>query len=112
MDNGEVILALHPVSFRYRKEVDASKTRYFGLVAEDVAKINSDLAIRDCKGKPYSVRYEDVNAMLLNEFLKEHRIVQEKRATVARLQKQIEALTACLQKVNAQLERIKPTTCQ
>jgi hypothetical protein len=80
-----------------------------------VEKVNPDLVVRDEKGKPYSVRYEAINAMLLNEFLKEHkafveehRTVQEQGATIARLQKQIEALTAGLQKVSAQLELRKP----
>jgi hypothetical protein len=77
-------------------------------VAEDVDKVNPDLVVRDKAGKPYSVRYDAVNAMLLNEFLKEHRTVQEQGATIARQQKQIEALTAGLQKVSAQLEVRKP----
>ena len=70
--------------------------------------MNPDLVVRDKKGKPYSVRYDAVNAMLLNEFLKEHRKVEEQEATIARQQKQIEALTAGLQKVSAQLEASKP----
>jgi hypothetical protein len=77
-------------------------------VAEDVAKVNPDLVIRDAEGKIYTVRYEAVNAMLLNEFLKEHRKVQELEANAVRQQKQIEALTAGLQKVNAQLELSGP----
>src|SRR6266576_2542250 len=68
----EVILALKPVSFRYKKEVDPQRVAQFGLVAEDVEKINLDLVIRDAQGRPQTVRYEQVNAMLLNEFLKEH----------------------------------------
>jgi len=79
----------------------------FGLVAEEVAKVNPDLVARDDKGKPYSVRYEAVHAMLLNEFLKEHRKVQDLEANAAHQQKQIEALTAGLQKVSAQLELSK-----
>lgn len=82
--------------------------RNFGLVAEEVEKVNPDLVVRDKEGKPYSVRYDAVNAMLLNEFLKEHRTVQEQGATIARLQRQIESLTAGLQKVSAQLELTKP----
>ena len=97
----EAILALKPVTFHYKKEVDSKGIRQFGLVAEDVEKVNPDLVTRDDKGKVYTVRYDAVNAMLLNEFLKEHRKVQE-------LQKQIEALTAGLQKVSAQLEASKP----
>jgi len=106
----EAILALKPVTFRYKKEVDADCTPQFGLVAEDVEKINPDLVLRDAEGKIYSVRYEAVNAMLLNEFLKEHRKVQELEANAARQQKQIEALTAGLQRVSAQLEESKPAS--
>jgi trimeric autotransporter adhesin len=103
----EVILALRPVSFRYKKEVDPQRVAQFGLVAEDVDKISPDLVIRDAQGRPQTVRYEQVNAMLLNEFLKERKTVQEQGATIARLEKQIEALTAGLQKVSAQLELSK-----
>jgi trimeric autotransporter adhesin len=109
MDNtSEAILALKPVTFRYKKEIDTQRTPQFGLVAEDVEKVNPDLVIRDREGKPYTVRYEAINAMLLNEFLKEHKTVQEQGATIARLEHQIEALTAGLQKVSAQLELNKP----
>jgi hypothetical protein len=115
----EAIFSLKPVSFRYKKELDPQGIAQFGLVAEDVEKVNADLVAHDKVGKPYTVRYEAVNAMLLNEFLKEHRRVQELEATVAqqkrdseaiavRQQKQIEALTAGLQKVSAQLELNKP----
>jgi hypothetical protein len=100
----EVILALKPVTFRYKHELDPDGIAQFGLVAEDVDKVNPDLVARDDQGKPYSVRYEAVNAMLLNEFLKEHSHVQEQDATIARQQKQIDALTVGLQKVSAQLE--------
>jgi hypothetical protein len=102
----ESILALKPVTFHYKG--DRTCMPQFGLIAEDVAEVNADLVVRDNEGKPYSVRYDQVNAMLLNEFLKEHRAVQEQEATIARLQKQIEALTAGLQKVSAQLEASKP----
>jgi hypothetical protein len=68
----EAILALKPVSFRYKKKIDPDRIRQFGLVAEQVEKVNPDLVARDDEGKPYTVRYEAVNAMLLNEFLKEH----------------------------------------
>jgi len=115
----EALLALQPVTFRYKKQFDAVGAPQFGLVAEDVEKVNPDLIVRDKEGKPYSVRYDQVNAMLLNEFLKEHKTVQEQGATItelkkelqaasARQQKQIEALTAGLQKVSAQLELNKP----
>ena len=94
----EVILALKPVIFRYKKELDPEATPQFGLVAEQVAKVNPDLVARDDEGKPYTVRYEAVNAMLLNEFLKEHRKVVEQqrrlpskvnRCTAARHQQQL-----------------------
>ncbi len=101
----ECVLGLNPVTFRYKVHKDT--TPQFGLIAEEVAKVNPDLVIYDADGKPYSVRYEAVNAMLLNEFLKEHRTVQEQGATIARQQKQIEALSAGLQKVSAQLEASK-----
>jgi len=111
----EVILALKPVTFRYKKEIDPAGTSQFGLVAEEVEKVNPDLVARDAKGKTYTVRYEAVNAMLLNEFLKEHRTVQEQSrelqkqaATIAGLQKQVETLTSGLQKVSSQLELNKP----
>jgi hypothetical protein len=106
-DVSEAILALKPVTFRYKS--DAKGITQFGLVAEDVAEVNPDLVVRDKEGKPYSVRYDQVNAMLLNEFLKEHRKNEEQEATIAHQQKQIDALTTGLQKVNAQLEANKPT---
>ena len=111
----EVILALRPVSFRYKKEVDPQRVAQFGLVAEDVEKINPDLVIRDAQGRPQTVRYEQVNAMLLNEFLKEYRKneqqeckIEQQDAIIAHQQEQIEALTTGLQKVSAQLEASKP----
>jgi hypothetical protein len=103
-ESSEAILALKPVTFRYKKEVDRQRIPQFGLVAEDVEKVNPDLVLRDADGKVYTVRYEAINAMLLNEFLKEHRKNEKQEATITRLQKQIEALTASLQKVSAQLE--------
>ena len=108
----EAILALKPVTFHYKKEVDPDGIPQFGLVAEEVEKVNPDLVARDAKGEVYTVRYEAVNAMLLNEFLKEHckveKLTKDFRATVAQQQKQIEALTAGLQKVSDQLELNKP----
>jgi Chaperone of endosialidase len=101
----EALFALKPVTFRYKKEIDPAGKSPMGLLAEDVEKVNPDLVVRDNEGKAYSVRYDQVNAMLLNEFLKEHKTVQEQGATIARLEKQIEALTADLQKVNAQLDQ-------
>ena len=105
----EAILALRPVSFRYKKEIDPARTSQFGLVAEEVEKVNRDLVVRDKEGKAYSVRYDQVNAMLLNEFLKEHHQVQDLKTIVAGQQKQIEALTAGLQKVSAQLVAASPS---
>ena len=102
----EAILSLRPVTFHYKS--DPRETRQFGLIAEEVAKVNPALVLPDKEGKPYTVRYDAVNAMLLNEFLKEHRKVQELEANAARQQKQIEALTAGLQKVSAQFEVSKP----
>src|SRR6476661_2370012 len=104
----EAILALKPVTFRYKYEFDPDGIPQFGLVAEEVEKVNPALVARDAEGKVFTVRYEAVNAMLLNEFLKEHREVQEQKATIAKQQKQIEALTAGLQKVSDQLELSKP----
>jgi len=122
----EVILALEPVSFRYKREIDPDRTPQFGLVAEQVEKVDPALVARDADGKPYTVRYEAVNAMLLNEFLKEHRKVQElemnaaqqqkhfesalakEETTIDKQQKQIEALTATVQKVSDQVALSKP----
>jgi hypothetical protein len=113
----EAILALKPVTFRYKKSLDPEGVPQFGLVAEEVAKVNSDLVARDENGEIYTVRYDAVNAMLLNEFLKEHRTVQEQKATIMQLKKdfaeqriQIEALTTGLQKVSDQLETRRETT--
>jgi hypothetical protein len=104
----EVLHALQPVTFRYKHELDPAGIPQFGLVAEQVEKVNPDLVARDEQGKPYTVRYDAVNAMLLNEFLKEHRKNEEQEATIVRQQKQIDALTAGFQKVSAQLEMSKP----
>jgi hypothetical protein len=106
----EAILALRPVSFRYKKEIDPARTSQFGLVAEEVEKVNRDLVVRDKEGKAYSVRYDQVNAMLLNEFLKEHHQVQDLKTIVTGQQKRIEALTAGLQKVSAEIQMSKPAT--
>jgi hypothetical protein len=118
----EALFALKPVSFRYKQEIDPARSPDFGLIAEDVATVNPDLVARDEDGKIVTVRYQAVNAMLLNEFLKEHKKVEEQQASIAELkstvaqqkndfqakvahqQEQIEALTAGLQKVSAQLE--------
>ena len=118
----EALLALKPVTFRYKSEIDPAGTPQFGLVAEEVEKLNPNLVVRDKEGKPYSVRYEQINAMLLNEFLKEHKTVQELKSTVqkqeaimareqrsfesklAEQEKRIEALTLGLEKVSAKFE--------
>ena len=113
----EAILGLKPITFHYKS--DTKGTPQFGLIAEEVAKVNPDLVVRDENGEIYTVRYEAVNAMLLNEFLKEHRKVEQQEATIAQLkkdvqfkltdqQKQIKALTSGLEKVNNQLELSKP----
>src|SRR5438477_399835 len=97
--SSEALLALKPVTFHYKN--DEQSTAQFGLIAEEVAKVNPELVMRDDNGEIYTVRYEAVNAMLLNEFLKEHRKVEQ-------MEKQIDALTAGLEKVSAQLEASKP----
>ena len=102
----EAIFSLNPVTFHYKN--DKTNIPQFGLIAEEVAKVNPALIAVDKEGKPYSVRYSAVNAMLLNEFLKEHRKNEEQALTISRLEQQIQALTAGLQKVSAQLELNKP----
>jgi hypothetical protein len=106
----EAILLLQPVTFRYKKELDPKAIPQFGLVAEEVEKVNPDLVAHDEKGKPYTVRYEAVNAMLLNEFLKEHRKVEALEATVAAQQKgfesQVAALTAAMKEQAAQIQKV------
>jgi len=111
----EAILALKPVTFRYKKELDPEGIPQFGLVAEQVEKVDPDLVVRDKKGEVYTVRYDAVNAMLLNEFLKEHRKVEEQERTVVELKSGMTALAAIvkeqaaqIQKVSAQLEANKP----
>ncbi len=120
----EAILALEPVSFRYKAELDPAGVGQFGLIAEQVEKVNPALVAHDSEGRPYSVRYEAVNAMLLNEFLKEHRKVEEQQiaiqelkstaakqeARATQLQKQLEVLTATMQKVSERLNVSNPAT--
>jgi hypothetical protein len=110
----EAILALKPVTFRYKHELDPEGIAQFGLVAEDVEKVNPDLVARDAEGKVFTVRYEAVNAMLLNEFLKEHRKgeqqdrkIEKLEATVAKLQSVLKEQAAQIQKVNAQVQLSK-----
>src|SRR5262245_34538462 len=104
----EAILALQPVTFHYKPELDPEGIPQFGLVAEQVERVNPDLVARDDQGKPYSVRYEAVNAMLLNEFLKEHRKVQELEAGMKVLTASLREQAAQIQKVSVQLEAGKP----
>ncbi len=101
----EALLALNPVTFRYKKELDPDAIPQFGLVAEEVAKIDPELVALDEEGKPYTVRYEAVNAMLLNEFLKEHRKVERLEAAMARMQ-------ATLEKVSAQVDSGRSLTAE
>jgi hypothetical protein len=122
MDNASAALpALRPVTFHYKPELDKTGIPQFGLIAEEVEAVNPDLVVHDKEGKVSTVHYGAVNAMLLNEFLKEHKTVQEQantssivkvnsarqEATIARLEQQIEALTAGFQKVSEQLEASK-----
>ena len=109
----EAIFSLKPVAFHYRN--DETNSPQFGLIAEEVANVNPALIAGDKEGKPYSVRYQQISAMLLNEFLKEHKTVQDQGATIAELKKEIAALAATvkeqaaqIQKVSAQLEASKP----
>ena len=115
----QAIHRLEPVTFRYNEELDPNGIPQFGLVAEEVEKVNPDLVVRDEEGKAMTVRYDAVNAMLLNEFLKEHRKVQEQQATIACLknefeskfaqqQKQIAALTNTVRKVSERVELSAP----
>jgi len=113
----EAILSLKPVTFRYKKELDPQSGPQFGLVAEEVAKVAPDLVVKDNEGKPFSVRYEEVNAMLLNEFLKEHRKIEQQEAmiaqgkkefdrTIAQQQREIETLAATVKEQAAQIQKV------
>jgi uncharacterized coiled-coil protein SlyX len=112
----ETLFALKPVTFRYKHELHPEGIPQFGLVAEEVEKVNPDLVARDEQGKPYTVRYEAVNTMLLNEFLKEHRKVELQDRNAHEQQKEIDALKAelkeqrsLIQKVSAQLAAASPS---
>jgi len=117
MENAsDVLYALKPVSFRYNKEYDATQTIAFGLIAEEVAEVNPDLVGRNPEGQPESVRYEQINAMLLNEFLKEHRRgeeqdckIQEQETTIADLRSEIRSLAAM---INDQASRLGAVSAQ
>jgi Chaperone of endosialidase len=116
----ETLYQLKPVSFRYKQEIDPKGIPQFGLVAEEVEELDPDLVVRDTDGKPYTVRYDQVNAMLLNEFLKEHRKVQEQETTIAELkadavkqqtavvalEKRMETVTARLQQQDAKIQKV------
>ncbi len=109
----EAILALRPVTFRYKQEIDPKAIPQFGLVAEEVEQVNPDLVVRDSEGKVYTVRYEAVSAMLLNEFLKEHHNMQGQEATITQLkvtvaqqQKGMEVLAASLKEQESQIQAV------
>jgi len=117
----EIIYGLKPVSFRYKKVIEPNRQLGFGLIAEEVEKVNSDLVVHDKEGKPYSVRYDQVNAMLLNEFLKEHKKVEEQdrkaqeqqatiaqlKSTVAQQQKAMEAVIARLKEQDQKMQKVR-----
>ena len=103
----EAILALRPVSFRYKNEIDSQRIPQFGLVAEDVEKVNPDLIVRDKEGKPYSVRYDQVNAMLLNEFLKEHKAFLEEQTKVQNLEAALHAVDKRLNEQEANIQKVR-----
>jgi hypothetical protein len=105
----EVILSLRPVSFRYKKDLDPRQTIQFGLVAEEVAKVAPDLVATDEEGKPFTVRYDEVNAMLLNEFLKEHKKVEAQGREIAELKARLTDQATLLQKISARLDAAGPT---
>ena len=104
----EALFSLKPVTFRYKKEIDPAGTAQLGLVAEEVEKVNPDLVVRDKEGKPYSVRYEQVNAMLLNEFLKAHRRIEEQDKRIDQLTTQLKEQALLIQKVNDKVELNRP----
>jgi Chaperone of endosialidase len=104
----EALFSLKPVSFRYKQEIDPARSPDFGLIAEDVAIVNPDLVARDEEGKIVTVRYQAINAMLLNEFLKEHRTVQELKKEVAALMATVKEQASQIQKVNERLEMSRP----
>ena len=107
MDNAsETIYALRPVSFRYHKQYDATQTMAFGLIAEEVAEVYPDLVGRNPEGQPQSVRYEQVNAMLLNEFLKEHRRGEEQDTTIAEVRSEIRNLAALVNEQGSHLQKV------
>jgi hypothetical protein len=102
----EALFALMPVTFHYKKELDPQGIAQFGLVAEDVEKVNPDLVVRDAEGQVNTVRYEAVNAMLLNEFLKEHRKVEKQEATIAQLKKEMGSVVARLKEQESKIQTV------
>ena len=107
MDNAsKALYSLKPVSFRYKNEIDPARTPQLGLVAEEVEKVNPDLVIRDAEGRPQTVRYEQINAMLLNEFLKEHRNVQQLEVNGAEQKKEINLLRSALKAQRALIQKV------
>jgi hypothetical protein len=102
----EALYALEPVSFRYKKEIDPVGMSQLGLIAEDVEKVNPDLIVRDKEGKPYSVRYDQVNAMLLNEFLKEHKAFIDEQRKVQKLEAVLAEVSARLKEQDAKIETV------
>ena len=107
-DASETLFALKPVIFRYKKEIDRSHSLQYGLVAEDVAQVDPNLAIRDKKGQIESVHYSAINAMLLNEFLKEHKKVEKLEATLEAVNARLQEQAAQIQKVSAEVNAAKP----
>jgi hypothetical protein len=107
-NTSEALFSLKPVTFRYKKELDPKGIQQWGLVAEDVQRVNPALVALDKEGKPYSVRYEQVNAMLLNEFLKEHQTVQEQQKEIDALKAELKEQKALIQKVSDKVELNRP----
>ena len=105
----EAVFALKPVTFRYKQEIDPACSPQFGLVAEEVEKVNPALVTRDAKGEVYTVRYEAVNAMLLNEFLKEHRKVEEQEATIAQVKSKVAKQEAIIAQLKSGMEVLTAT---
>ena len=102
----ETLSALKPVSFRYKRGIDPNGEQQLGLVAEDVEKVSPNLVIHDTKGKPYTVRYDQVNAMLLNEFLKEHKVFDEQKQKVQKLEATVATLVLTVKEQAAQIQKV------
>jgi hypothetical protein len=102
----ETIYALKPVSFRYHKQYDATQTIVFGLIAEEVAEVHPDLVGRNHQGQPESVPYEQINAMLLNEFLKQHKLVEEQQATIAQLKREMQTVVVRLKEHDSEIQEV------